>query len=1095
MSQRRRSLRNRHKASASRHRACRLELLEDRRVFSISPTGGSILLNSYMMGLQETTASQHAVAFSNDQMVVTYTGQGPRDRSGIYVTMLNDTGTVAVAPKQVNTTVRGVQSEPAVAQLADGSLLIAWAGRGAGDKQGIFVQRVSATGELLGTENLVNQTTGGDQIDPAIAVANDGSFVVVWSGVGTGDASGVFLRRFTAMGVAMGGEVRVNSTTANEQSAPAVAFDAAGNLLVAWQSRHQDGSDWGIYGQWYTAAGAALGTETRLNTTTAGSQSAPALATDPTGGILAAWQSHGQDGSGWGIVGRRFGNGGAAPTAERILNDPTTGNQTEVAIAVAEDGQWLVTWTSDRAAGMGREVRMRSFEEDGTANASVAVSNGQGGASAVAVNEERALVAWSGSGSGDKEGVYGQRYEVEIEPNVAPVMNPIADSATEVGQLIEIAVTATDGNQGDILTFTLDPANSPAGATIEQTGNNTAIIRWTPDDSAEGLAHTFRVVVTDNDNTPLSDSKTFEVAVGDLPVAIDLNGTAESGNNSEANFVAGGGEVVVTDPALAIRFAEGGTIIGAVIQLLNPPDGELESLSIDTLDTDITATYDDENFTLTLTGADTATNYERVLRTLKYDNSSPDAIGDRTIQIGVTDSGGPSAVSILTIHTAAPDLVAFAKALADAGVKFYGAGWCPFCTEQKELFEDGGQYLPFIEVTNPDRTLNQVGIDNNITSFPTWDFPDGTRLEGVQSLQTLAEEAGIAIPLSDTPYLVELPNDILLVGSPLHVPLDGYDPNGGTLTYTVISDNPDVAATILQGNRSARIKVAGYGDMVFELFEDRASRATDRMIELAEDDFYEDIIFHRVINGFMIQGGDPTGTGSGGSTLGDFDDQYHPDLQHNRRGILSMAKSTDDTNDSQFFITEGATRSLDFNHTIFGLLVEGEGNREAISNTAVSGPVNNPAPVIPVVMEGIEIFEDIENAVLMLKAADGATGTANITVTVTDETGKTFERTFQVTLANDPTNNTPYLADIPEITADVNTVAQVQLEGIDVEGDPVFYFVNKVTPGDYTVTVDSDGLVEVTPEEDFVGVIDIIVGVGQSSITPTDTQVVRVEFA
>src|SRR5690606_27795813 len=127
---------------------------------------------------------------------------------------------------------------------------------------------------------------------------------------------------------------------------------------------------------------------------------------------------------------------------------------------------------------------------------------------------------------------------------------------------------------------------------------------------------------------------------------------------------------------------------------------------------------------------------------------------------------------------------------------------------------------------------------------------------------------------------------------------------------------------------------------------------------------------------------------------------------------------------------------------------------------------NSPRPVTPVVMEGIEIFEDTENAVLMLKAANGATGTANIFVTVTDATGKTFERTFQVTLANDPTNNTPFLADIPTITQEPNEVAEVQLQGIDVEEDPVFYFVNKVTQGDYTVTVSDEGLLQVTPEED-----------------------------
>ena len=124
--------------------------------------------------------------------------------------------------------------------------------------------------------------------------------------------------------------------------------------------------------------------------------------------------------------------------------------------------------------------------------------------------------------------------------------------------------------------------------------------------------------------------------------------------------------------------------------------------------------------------------------------------------------------------------------------------------------------------------------------------------------------------------------------------------------------------------------------MVFQLFEDKAPRPTGRVIELAQDGFYDGIIFHRVIKDFVIQGGDPTGTGTGGSTLGDFDDQFHVDLQHNREGLLSYAKSTDDTNDSQFFVTLGATRHLDFNHSIFGILTEGYHVLEAIGNTATN---------------------------------------------------------------------------------------------------------------------------------------------------------------
>ena len=115
---------------------------------------------------------------------------------------------------------------------------------------------------------------------------------------------------------------------------------------------------------------------------------------------------------------------------------------------------------------------------------------------------------------------------------------------------------------------------------------------------------------------------------------------------------------------------------------------------------------------------------------------------------------------------AAPDLVQFAKDLAAAGAKFYGASWCPHCTAQKEDFEDGGQFLPFIEVTNLDAgiTLNFVGQGgisplnpgDPVTSFPTWEFADGTRLVGQQTLETLSQASGVPIPSSDIPFIAPI---------------------------------------------------------------------------------------------------------------------------------------------------------------------------------------------------------------------------------------------------------------------------------------------------------------------------------------------------
>lgn len=446
----------------------------------------------------------------------------------------------------------------------------------------------------------------------------------------------------------------------------------------------------------------------------------------------------------------------------------------------------------------------------------------------------------------------------------------------------------------------------------------------------------------------------------------------------------------------------------------------------------------------------------------------------------------------------ANDLVQFAKDLEAAGVQFFGAAWCPACTQQEELFEDGGQFLPFIEVTNPDRTLNSVGQSEGIEQFPTWEFPGGEREVGVLDLATLSTLSGVPIPQSEEPTFAELGSQTVRVGSPLHLPIDAYDPNGGPLTVTVSVDDPSLLeATVITGNRSLRVDVAGFGDMVFELFEQRAPRPAGRVADLAESGFYDGIIFHRVIDNFVLQTGDPTGTGTGGSELGNFDDQFHPDLQHNRSGVLSFAKTNDDTNNSQFFITEVATRHLDFNHSIFGQLVEGEAVREAISNMEVD---DSDRPTTDITIEEASVFDDTENSVIMLKAL-GGTGQTDVTVTVTDEDGNTHTEVMQVEVTEDTgpnSNSQPYLEEIatPDpVPAD--TPATLQLSSIDIEGDPVRYLAQMQSgEEDATVTVDAtSGLVTVTPEDGFTGEVDVIVAVQAATDTNDfDSQIVTFSF-
>src|SRR5213082_1606589 len=122
-------------------------------------------------------------------------------------------------------------------------------------------------------------------------------------------------------------------------------------------------------------------------------------------------------------------------------------------------------------------------------------------------------------------------------------------------------------------------------------------------------------------------------------------------------------------------------------------------------------------------------------------------------------------------------------------------------------------------------------------------------------------------------------------------------------------------------NRTAVIQT-NKGTIKFELLEQDAPKTTENFRLLAEKGYYNGVVFHRVIDGFMIQGGDPTGTGRGGPGY-TFADEVHPQLKHDSEGILSMANAGPNTNGSQFFITLAPTPHLNGRHTIFGKVTEG----------------------------------------------------------------------------------------------------------------------------------------------------------------------------
>jgi len=164
--------------------------------------------------------------------------------------------------------------------------------------------------------------------------------------------------------------------------------------------------------------------------------------------------------------------------------------------------------------------------------------------------------------------------------------------------------------------------------------------------------------------------------------------------------------------------------------------------------------------------------------------------------------------------------------------------------------------------------------------------------------------------------------------------------------------------------RYQRVKKKGYvslktnhGTLNLEIYCDTVIKASENFIRLCDKGYYNGTIFHRSIRHFMIQGGDPTGTGEGGESIWGkpFEDEFRHNLSHKGRGVLSMANSGPDTNKSQFFITYRSCPHLDSKHTIFGKVV---GGIASLSTIEAIGTDNKDKPVEDIIIESTSIFVD-----------------------------------------------------------------------------------------------------------------------------------------
>lgn len=352
-----------------------------------------------------------------------------------------------------------------------------------------------------------------------------------------------------------------------------------------------------------------------------------------------------------------------------------------------------------------------------------------------------------------------------------------------------------------------------------------------------------------------------------------------------------------------------------------------------------------------------------------------------------------------------------------------------------------------------------------------------------------------------TVSLAPIPDQPTTNNVPQFLPVTVSNTPNGPVTYTVSSDNPAVTPSVVLGGRSLRLSVTGRnpdgtdfsGDLVIRLFEDTAPQATARIIQLANQGFYNGKLFHRVSGQFtgptdtIIQGGSLNGDGTGGSGLGNLSDEYSPDVRFNSPGIVASANAGDDTTDSQFFVVRPSTpldrrpQFLNYNFTVLGILTAGADVYERINATPLSGS----RPVSNVTITSATVFADPNNAVVRVNTQPGFAGTARLTVTPSDADGVSapVSATLTGTTANPPQGNPPFLGPLPtNLTTTAGQPVTFSVPFTDVDGSPVTFDVRDAgftaAPANVSVSVNQPaGTVTLTPAAGFTGTVNLRVGV------------------
>ncbi len=443
---------------------------------------------------------------------------------------------------RVNTTTGSTQetaaedrgSHRAVAIATNGDHVVVWSSRSQdnGGSWGVYGQRYSAGGVALGSEFRVNQATADDQRWATVAMDTSGRFAVTWTSANQdGTALSVYARIFNPDGSAAASEFRVNTTSIGSQSNGSIGMDGQGNFVIVWKGNGPGDTD-GIFGRRFTATGAAIdAVEFRVNTDLMRAHNDPSVSMNAGGAFAVTWDNN------LGVQVQRYASNGAALGANTNVNaDVSSGNGS---IALADDGSMVVVW---RQTIIGPDVFLRRFDSNGAAvGGAVQVNTGttlldQTSPSLTMDSDRNFIVAWEGNGALDGSGVYGKKFDA----SGSAVGGEFLINSTTGGTQAMVSLAMTDLNNFVAVWSGTGPGDS-SGVFARQFGTANAAPNILAPASIGVLEDVATIIsgisFADADAGALSVTASFTVAAGSLSAAASAGVTITGSGSTTVTLI------------------------------------------------------------------------------------------------------------------------------------------------------------------------------------------------------------------------------------------------------------------------------------------------------------------------------------------------------------------------------------------------------------------------------------------------------------------------------------------------------------------------------------------------------------------------------